>query len=145
MKKRYRDIPIGYSGHENPDDNIVSMLTVAKGATIFERHVGLPTDTISLNSYSMNPEQAGRWVKSIVEAKDMCSLKKENTKYISQEEIESLDSLMRGVYLKHSIQEGDSISLEDVFFAMPIQEGQMSSSDFFEGLLLQKIMKSTHP
>ncbi|MED4888213.1 N-acetylneuraminate synthase family protein [Lysinibacillus sp. FSL R7-0073] len=138
MKKRYRDIPIGYSGHENPDDNIVSMLTVAKGATIFERHVGLPTDTISLNSYSMNPEQAGRWVKSIVEAKDMCSLKKENTKYISQEEIESLDSLMRGVYLKHSIQEGDSISLEDVFFAMPIQEGQMSSSDFFEGLIATK-------
>lgn len=138
MKKRYRDIPIGYSGHENPDDNIVSMLTVAKGATIFERHVGLPTDTISLNSYSMNPEQAGRWVKSIVEAKDMCSLKKENTKYISQEEIESLDSLMRGVYLKHAIQEGDSISLEDVFFAMPIQEGQMCSSDFFEGLIATK-------
>lgn len=145
MQKRYRGIPIGYSGHEDPDDNIVSMLAVAKGATIFERHVGLPTDTISLNAYSMNPEQTGRWVKSIVSAEEMCSLKKENTKYISQEEIESLDSLMRGVYLKYPIQEGHLISQDDVFFAMPIQENQMSSGDFYVGVTATKDYEVNEP
>ena len=41
------------------------MMAVAKGAKILERHVGLPTETIKLNSYSMNPEQADRWVSSV--------------------------------------------------------------------------------
>ncbi|WP_274309193.1 N-acetylneuraminate synthase family protein [Solibacillus daqui] len=138
MKKRYRNVPIGYSGHENPDDNIVSMLATAKGATIFERHVGLPTAEIKLNAYSMNPEQADRWVKSIVDAKEICSLKKEDTKYISQEELDSLNSLMRGVYIKNPIKIGEAISKEDVYFAMPIQEGQMSSGDFYERIIATK-------
>lgn len=46
MNKRYRDITIGYSGHEDPDDNTVAMLAVAKGAKILERHVALPTENI---------------------------------------------------------------------------------------------------
>ena len=55
MNKRYRDITIGYSGHENPDDNTVAMLAVAKGAKILERHVALPTEQYSINAYSMTP------------------------------------------------------------------------------------------
>ncbi|MCK1986501.1 N-acetylneuraminate synthase family protein [Lysinibacillus fusiformis] len=138
MKKRYRDISIGYSGHEDPNDNIVSMLAVAKGATIFERHVGLPTETVRLNAYSMNPEQTEHWVKSIIDAKNMCSLKKEDSKFISQEEIDSLKSLMRGIYAKRTIKKGENVSKEDVFFAMPIQDGQMNSGDFYDGLVATK-------
>lgn len=138
MKKRYRNIPIGYSGHEDPNDHIVSMLTVAKGATIFERHVGLPTDTISLNAYSMNPQQADKWVESIIHAKTICTLRKEDTKYISQEELDSLQSLARGVYTKGNIIAGGVINREDVYFAMPLQEGQMTSGEFYEGLVATK-------
>src|SRR5690606_17155801 len=122
MKKRYRNIPIGYSGHEDPNDHIVSMLTVAKGATIFERHVGLPTEKISLNAYSMNPQQADKWVESIIQARTICSLKKEETKYISQEELDSLQSLARGVYTRRKIVAGEVINREDVYFAMPLQD-----------------------
>lgn len=135
MKKRYHKVPIGYSGHEDPNDHIVSMLTVAKGATIFERHVGLPTETITLNAYSMNPAQADKWVESIVNAKLICSLKKDDTKYISQEELDSLQSLARGVYAKNNIVIGDKISRDDVYFAMPLQEGQMTSGEFYEGVI----------
>ncbi|MEX3745390.1 MULTISPECIES: N-acetylneuraminate synthase family protein [Lysinibacillus] len=138
MKKRYRNITIGYSGHEDPDDNIVSMLAAAKGARIHERHVGLPTETITLNAYSMNPSQADRWVKSIVTARDICGLKKENTKYISQAEIDSLNSLIRGVYAKRSIAIGEKVTENDVFFAMPYQEGQLSSGDMYDGLVATK-------
>jgi N-acetylneuraminate synthase len=134
MNRRYPEVTIGYSGHEDPNDNIVPMLAIAKGARVFERHVGLPTETITLNSYSMNPEQADRWVKAILDAKTICRTKKEYDKYVSQEEMDSLRSLMRGVYVKKEVKKGDLIMQEDVFFAMPLQEKQMSSGEFTEGV-----------
>lgn len=134
MKRRYPEVTIGYSGHEDPEDNIVPMLAAAKGARILERHVGLPTETITLNAYSMNPEQADRWVKSVMEARLICDMKKDGTKYVSQEEVDSINSLMRGVYLKKAVKQGEMIMREDVFFAMPCQNKQMNSGEFDEGM-----------
>ncbi len=142
MNKRYPDVVIGYSGHEDPDDNTVPMLAIAKGASILERHVGLPTETITLNAYSMNPEQADKWVKSSLDAKTICSMKKNQEKYISQDEIDSLHSLMRGVYLKHDVKKGQPISREDVFFAMPCFDRQMTSGEFYEGVVASKDYKA---
>lgn len=142
MKKRYSGIIIGYSGHETPEDCTVPMLAAAKGVQIFERHIGLPTETIQLNAYSMNPEQADRWVKSIKLAKEICALKQESTKYISQSERDSLASLMRGVYVKHDIVHGEKIKREDVYFAMPVQEGQMDSGSFEENICATKDYKA---
>ena len=135
MNRRYRDITIGYSGHEDPNDNIVPMLAIAKGAKILERHVGLPTDTIKLNAYSMNPEQADKWVEAALLAKTMCTMKKGTDKYVSQEELDSLHSLERGVYAKHPIKVGDVMTHEDVYFAMPLQDKQMTSGEFKDGMV----------
>ncbi len=135
MRRRYRDITIGYSGHEAPDDNIVGMMAVAKGVRILERHVGLPTETIKLNAYSMNPEQTDKWVESMLQAKAMCELKREGQKYVSQAELDSLRSLMRGVYAKKDIAVGEPLTTENVFFAMPCSEKQMTSGEFKDGKL----------
>ena len=126
MNRRYRDVTIGYSGHEDPDDNTVPMLAVAKGAKILERHVALPTEQYKINA---------------LKAKTICATKKENDKYVSQAEIDSLNSLMRGVYLCHDVKEGEVLSREDVFFAMPCHEKQMSSGDFYEGLMVTRDYK----
>ncbi|MDI9509461.1 MAG: N-acetylneuraminate synthase family protein [Bacillota bacterium] len=134
MQRRYRGITIGYSGHEDPNDDIVPMLAIAKGAEILERHVGYPTDKITLNAYSMNPEQADNWVKASLDAIEMCRSKKKNDKYISQEEIDSLNSLKRGVYVSRDIKKGEEIKEEDVFFAMPCHDGQMDSGEFVDGI-----------
>lgn len=56
----------------------------------------------------MNPDQADKWVKSALEAKEICKMKKETERYISQAEIDSLNSLMRGVYLKHDVKKEQS-------------------------------------
>lgn len=138
MSRRFPDVTIGYSGHENPNDTVVPMLAVTKGAKILERHVGLPTETITLNSYSMNPEQADHWVKAALDAKMICSMKKENNKYISQEELDSLNSLMRGVYLKRDIKKDEPIMPEDIFFAMPCNIKQMNSGEFTEGVIASR-------
>lgn len=84
MNKRYRDVTIGYSGHEDPDDNTVAMLAVAKGAKILERHVALPTEKYSINAYSMTTAQADKWVEAVIKARTICATKKENDKYVSQ-------------------------------------------------------------
>lgn len=132
MRKRFPDIMIGYSGHENPSDVIIPAMAVAKGAKIMERHIGLPTDVIKLNSYSMNPEQADAWVNSIVRARKICYF--ENEKIITKQENDSLRSLMRGVYSNKVIKTGSEINSEDVFFAMPVIEGQLTSGEFKHGM-----------
>ena len=138
MSRRYRNTVIGYSGHENPEDQIVPMLAIAKGAKILERHVGLPTESIQLNAYSMSPQQAEKWVESAILAKEICKVRKVNDKYVSQAEMDSLQSLMRGVYAKREIKVGDSIGEGDVYFAMPCQEKQMSSGEFKDGIIATK-------
>ncbi len=137
LKKRYPDILVGYSGHENPDDNIVQMMAIAKGASILERHVGVATDTIKLNAYSLNPEQVDLWVGSICKARKLCRIEGER-KYISDNEIKSLRSLQRGVFVNKDIKKGMDITSDDVFFAMPCGENQMTSGEFNKGLLATK-------
>lgn len=129
MIKRYPRIPIGYSGHEEPDNLDVVKIAVAKGATILERHVGVPTDTIRLNRYSMSPEQTEAWVASALLAKEICGGNGYD-KQIDQAEVESLLSLKRGVYAAVDIKQGSVIRREDVFFAMPCVEGQTTSGEF---------------
>lgn len=133
MKRRYPDVTIGYSGHEAPDDPTVGMMAVAKGARILERHVGLPTESIQLNAYSMNPAQTEKWVEAMLLAKTTCGLKRDGKKYVSQAEIDSLRSLMRGVYAKRDIAEGELLRSDDVFFAMPCGDKQMTSGEFKDG------------
>ena len=105
LKKRYPGITIGYSGHENPDNNLIQMMAIAKGAKILERHVGVPTEAIKLNKYSLNPEQVESWVKSVIDARTLCNLEGDR-KYISEDERLSLRSLQRGVFAKKEIKDG---------------------------------------
>ncbi|MDJ1502574.1 N-acetylneuraminate synthase family protein [Xanthocytophaga agilis] len=125
--RRYPDVTIGYSGHEAPDNTDVAKIAIAKGAKILERHVGLPTDTIKLNNYSMNPEQVDQWIAATLQAKIICG---NNEKSVTQAEIDSLLSLKRGVFAKRALKSGQEITADDVFFAMPCQPGQLTSGEF---------------
>jgi N-acetylneuraminate synthase len=138
LHKRYPNIPIGYSGHENPDDTVIPQMAIAKGAKILERHVGVETDTIKLNSYSMNPTQTMNWVNSIVVARKICKINGVSDKFISNAEKISLNSLMRGVYSNKFISKNSTINSTDVYFSMPLLEGSMSSSEFYDGIVASK-------
>ncbi len=127
IKLRYPNITIGYSGHEDPDNTDVAMLATALGAEIFERHVGVPTDTITLNNYSMNPEQVDKWISAYKTAQVILG---QNMKAVTNTEAESLLSLKRGVFVNKAIKKGETVKPEDVFFAMPCQPKQLTSADF---------------
>lgn len=124
---RYPNVSIGYSGHEAPDNYDVVKVAVAKGAQILERHVGLPTKEITLNNYSMNPDETEKWVDSALKAIEISG---NIEKVLTQDEAKSLLSLKRGVFAKNPIKKGNKIKREDVFFAMPCKEGQLNSGQF---------------
>ena len=128
MVRRYPYVTIGYSGHEAPDNTEVVMVAVAKGARLLERHFGVETDQISLNKYSMNPEQAGAWIAAAQRARAIAGI--DDDKHVSQGEQESLLQLQRGVFARRPIRQGEDITAEDVFFAMPCREGQLTSGEF---------------
>jgi sialic acid synthase SpsE/quercetin dioxygenase-like cupin family protein len=128
MIRRYPYLRVGYSGHEAPDNTEVAVAAIAKGAKLLERHVGVPTETIKLNGYSMNPSEMEQWVLAAERARAMCG--SDQSKHVSQAEVDSLLSLQRGVFACKPIRKGDEISAEDVFFAMPCETGQLTSGDF---------------
>jgi len=128
LTRRYPGVSIGYSGHEAPTNTDVVKVAVSKGATILERHVGMPTDTISLNAYSMTPEQVDTWVAGALAIQEI--LGDSAGKLVSEQESDSLRSLMRGVYARKDIPQGSIIQSSDVFFAMPCTEGQITSGQF---------------
>ena len=123
---RYPEIPIGYSGHEAPDNTDPVKIAVSKKAAILERHVGVPTDSIKLNAYSMNPQQVENWIQAAFDTKAVCG---DSEKHITDDEKNSLLSLKRGVYASKKINKGDALASCEVYYAMPCQEGQTTSGE----------------
>lgn len=137
MIRRYPDRVVGYSGHEAPDNTFVTGLVTAMGARIFERHFGVPTAAVPLNAYSMNPEQADAWVRTIVEARATLG-DEAGLKQVQTAERESLQSLMRGAYAKTPIKKGDPLTLDRLAFQMPCQAGQMPASDWWDRMVASR-------
>jgi sialic acid synthase SpsE/mannose-6-phosphate isomerase-like protein (cupin superfamily) len=142
LRNRYRNRIIGWSTHEDPDDMVPVQLAVAKGARIFEKHVGISTADIKLNAYSATPEQADRWISAWRQALQLCG---SNERRISAVESESLDGLRRGVFARTSIKSGEPISREQVYFAMPYSEGQLDSGHWRAGIFAQVSIAPDEP
>lgn len=128
LKMRYPQLTTGYSTHEGPDnlDNI--KMAIAKGAKIFERHVGLDDYEGSINKYSSTPKQIGKWLEAAKEAFDACGVEDKRYKF-PKEESSSLKSLSRGVFAFKKIKKGESIDNSNTFLAIPTVEGQLLPSD----------------
>jgi N-acetylneuraminate synthase len=136
MINRYPNVPIGYSGHESPENMLIPQMAFAKGAGLFERHIGHETNKIHLNAYSTEVDKAEAWVEAVLAAKEICGDK--NKKYIEDSELKSINELSRGVYASKNIKIGEKISGNDVFFAMPCQDRQLQSGQFAESIIATK-------
>jgi len=128
LKNRYLSVTIGFSTHELPDYLESIKIAYAKGARVFERHVGVETPKIKLNAYSSGPEQIKKWLRAYKETISVCGAEKRPP--VSHKENESLRSLKRGVYAREEIKEGLPLKRSLVFFAMPIQKNQLESGDW---------------
>ncbi len=145
FRNRYPGVVVGFSTHEDPTNTSLVGLAYAKGARIFEKHVGVvnPEQNITLNAYSATPEQAEKWIRAYREAEAACG--REGPRVIWETEKMDLKSLMRGVYAAREIKKGDTIEEREVFFAIPIMLEQMTSGRFVEGLVADRDYQAGDP
>lgn len=131
LRRRYPGVAIGWSTHEDPNCLGPVQIAVAKGATLFERHVGIETTELKLNNYSSTPSQIDQWLCAMKEARTMCGSRHRT---IIPEEQAALRGLQRGIYAKEVIPAGTEISKDVVYFAIPLLPGQLESGKFKAGI-----------
>ena len=139
LRNRYKDIPIGWSTHEDPNNTMIVQLAAAKGAVLFERHVGMETSKHKLNKYSSSPEQVKKWLEAYRNVKIL--LGSSNRSPSPPEEQKSLLTLMRGVYANNPIKKGSKIKRRDIYFAMPPTNDGLISGQWRENILADKSYK----
>ncbi len=146
FKNRYPDVTIGYSTHEDPDNLDAIKIAIAKGGSIFERHVGVKTENYDLNAYSSGPDQVRNWLTSAKEGLVMCGISGARRE-IYEKERSDLQGLMRGVFLKKDIAANQKISSGDVFYAIPTLDGQIVANNMskYSELMAKKDLKSGEP
>ncbi|MFZ2484665.1 MAG: N-acetylneuraminate synthase family protein [Minisyncoccia bacterium] len=145
MKKRYPEIPIGLSTHA-PSENLSAIQVAhALGAELFEKHVAIPDENLEENllfykikTYTITPEQAVQWLAAHKEAVVMCGSTDPDSFPADQKELETLRTMMRGVYVRSALKMGDPIKREDVYFSIPLSEGQVSSGEWRIGLVADR-------
>lgn len=137
LKERYPGRVIGFSTHEDPDALSPVQVALAKGAEMFERHVGLQSDTQELNGYSSTPDQIDKWIEAALVAKSLCGADQRLPPL--DVELKSLDGLKRGVYANKDLKEGVSVEDADVYFAMPCEPGQLTSGEYGQNLFNQGV------
>jgi len=144
LRARYKNCTIGWSTHEDQNEIVPVQIAVAKGARMFERHVGYETNDIKLNLYSSTPQQLDKWFKAYQYAEILCGSKTDRP--ITDIERESLEGLQRGVFAKKEVKKGTLLTMDDVYFAMPFVSGQISSESWIdEEIITSKLLRANEP
>ncbi len=143
LKCRFPHVPIGFSTHEDPDNYFAIKIAYAKGARLFERHVGINGNGSKLNAYSSTPPHLKKWLHAYRESVKACGSRFRSPAPI--EETNSLRNLRRGVFAHENIKKGDLVKRDDVFFSMPLQENQLSSDQWFDGIIADDDYSSKTP
>ena len=129
LKNRYPEVSIGFSTHEDPSNYDVVKLAAAKGAEVFEKHAGLPCEKYDNNAYSVNPQQFYQWLSSLQWAESVLGVG-DSRLPVNKEEQQALLGLRRGVFVKKDIEKNKTLTDEDVYFAFPPLEGQITTIDW---------------
>jgi N-acetylneuraminate synthase len=149
LRQRYPQLVIGYSTHEYRDWQSSMLISYAKGARTWERHIDIDANGIPVSPYCSLPEQIDTWFKAFHKAREMCGASGETKRIPQRREVEYLDSLVRGVYVKRDLPAGyefhhGSADL-DFYLAIPLQKGQLSCREIMNGQRTAKALKAETP
>jgi len=128
LKQRYPGVTVGYSTHEEPDNMESIQIAIAKGASIFEKHVAVETTEFKKNEYSATPDQITRWLMSAERAYRMGGIVGQRAQS-SVKEMDDLRQYKRGVFARRPIKKGEKIDATNMFFAFPNVENQLLAND----------------
>jgi N-acetylneuraminate synthase len=141
LRNRYPDHVIGFSTHEYNDWKSSMLIAYAKGARTFERHIDIDDDGVQVSPYCSLPDQVDEWFKAFHLARAMCGAPGSERRLPQAREIQYLDTLVRGVYAKRDLPEGQILTDDDVYLAIPLQKGQISCRELMRGEVLLRALK----
>lgn len=136
LRNRYPNNTIGLSTHEYKDWETSIAIAYAKGARTFERHIDIDADGIPVAPYCSQPHDVDVWFKAFRKAKRMCGSPGTMKRRCETDEIKYLDALVRGVYAKRDLKQGQPLKEGDVYLAIPLQKGQISCREVMNGQTL---------
>lgn len=146
LKARYPHITIGYSTHEYRDWWDSTLIAWGKGARTFERHIDIDYEGVPVSPYCTRPEQANTWFRAMKKAQEMCgSTAGAARREVPEGERTYLDALVRGVYAKRDLAKGEVLTADDVFFAVPLLKGQLSTREFTGGEVVMAPISASRP
>jgi sialic acid synthase SpsE len=145
LKARYPGVTIGLSTHEQRDWHDSILIAYGKGARTFERHVDIDYEGVPVSAYCTKPEQADVWFKAFLKAREMCGGTAEAKRIVPAKERVYLDELVRGVYVKRHLPAGHVLTDEDVYLAVPLLKGQISTREFESGEILRTPLPADEP
>ena len=145
LRDRYPNHTIGLSSHEYHDWTTSLTIAYAKGARTFERHIDIETDDITVSPYCSLPHQIDVWFKAFKKVKEMCGTSGTQKRILPEKEIQYLNALVRGVYARHDMPEGQAIYDQDLYLAIPLQKGQISCRELMRGEVLLKPVAKDQP
>ncbi len=144
FKKRYSDLTIGFSTHEQPDNTDAIKLAVAKGAAVFEKHVAVKSDKYEINAYSATPDQVKKWLEAALESYQMCGTTETRAPF-SEKELSDIKQFQRGVFASRDIEVGERIDSSNTFYAFPNTNEQVLANHLGKYTIftaLEKISKN---
>jgi len=143
LKDRYPNNVIGFSTHEYHDWKNSMLMSYAKGARTWERHIDIDYNGVEVSKYCSLPENCDEWFKAYKKAIEMSGGSGDSRRNISKKETEYLNDLVRGIYAKRDIEDGYIFSKEsfddDFYLAVPLHKGQLSCREIMNG---EKLLKS---
>jgi N-acetylneuraminate synthase len=149
LKNRYPQNVIGFSSHEQHDWSASMYLSYGLGARTWERHVDIEKDGVPVSPYCTLPDQAHQWFSAYSKSLEMFGNSETQRRVVSREEHEYLNALARGVYARKDLPEGYKFStgsfLGDVYLAVPLQKGQLSTREILNGVSTVKAISKDSP
>ena len=146
LKNRYPNNVIGFSSHEYHDWHSSMMISYAKGARSWERHIDIEWPNHSIQKYCSLPHQMDDWFTAFHKAKEMTGGLKERRREISKKETQYLDALVRGIYARKDLKAGHVINKDNFdeffFLAIPLHKKQLSCREVFNGETLKTDLKA---
>lgn len=145
LRARYPDIVVGLSTHEHREWHDSIIVAYAKGARTFERHIDIDYEGVPVSAYCTKPEQADIWFKAFKKAQEMCGGSAKTKRVVPEKERRYLDALVRGVYAKRDLPAGHVLTDNDVFHAVPLLKGQISTREYTSGEVLKYAIAAEMP
>jgi sialic acid synthase SpsE len=137
LKSRYPSHVIGFSTHEMTDWSNSMLISYAKGARTWERHIDIDYNDVPVSPYCSLPHQIDEWFRAFHKAVEMSGGSSDSRRNVSEKERKYLDELVRGIYAKRDIDEGYVFSSEtfddDFYLAIPLHKGQLSCREIING------------